>query len=142
MTDPYALSRFLQAQAEIYDTALAELRAGQKRSHFIWFIFPQLKGLGRSETALYYGIASRAEASAYVRQPVLGARLKQCTEAVLAVPNKTAHDIFGTPDDLKFRSSITLFAKVAPEEPLFQRALAQFFGGAPDAKTLELLARV
>src|SRR5882757_798985 len=98
MNDPHALSRFLQAQAEIYDTALAELSAGQKRSHFIWFIFPQLKGLGHSETALYYGIASRAEAAAYVRHPVLGARLKQCTQAVLTAPNKTAHDIFGSPD--------------------------------------------
>jgi len=139
MADTHDLARFVEAQAAVYATALAELAAGQKRSHWMWFVFPQLRGLGRTETAHYYGIASRAEADAYFRHPLLGARLKACTQAVLAARGKSAQQIFGSPDDLKFRSSLTLFAQVAPEDPLLQRALDQFFSGLPDQKTLDLL---
>lgn len=139
MDDPHDLQRFLDAQALIYRQARAELAAGAKRSHWMWFVFPQLRGLGRSATAQHYGLASRAEAEAYWRHPVLGPRLKECTELVLAVPGRSATQIFGLPDDLKFRSSMTLFAQVAPQEPAFRRALEQYFDGQPDARTLGLL---
>jgi uncharacterized protein (DUF1810 family) len=138
MTDPFRLQRFLDAQQGVYEQALAELAAGCKRSHWMWFVFPQLKGLGRSATARHYGIASLAEAQAYWSQPLLGARLRECTELVLAVEGRSAHEIFGPPDDLKFRSCMTLFA-LATGEPVFTRALVKYFGGEADPRTNELL---
>src|SRR5690606_16550261 len=114
------LERFVEAQNRVYDTVRAELAAGRKRTHWMWFIFPKLRGLGFSATAHYYGIASRAEAEAYARHPILGPRLRECTSLVLGVDGKTAHQIFGSPDDLKFRSCMTLFAAVCPDDPLFR----------------------
>ncbi|WPC67710.1 DUF1810 domain-containing protein [Rhodoferax ferrireducens] len=133
------LERFVEAQDPVYRSVSEELAAGEKTSHWMWFIFPQLKALGRSPIAKHFGIESRDEALAYWKHPVLGARLKDCTKLVLAVGNKSIHDVFGSPDDLKFRSCMTLFAQVAPDEPVFSQALARFFGGAPDERTLELL---
>lgn len=129
------LQRFIDAQEPVIDAVMAELVAGEKRTHWMWFIFPQLKTLGRSSTARYYGIESVDEARAYLEQPVLCERLKACTRAVLVHRGKTANAIFGTPDDLKFRSSMTLFGMAAQEEPLFRQALAQFFEGLPDPMT-------
>ncbi|WP_298233007.1 DUF1810 domain-containing protein [uncultured Azohydromonas sp.] len=139
MDDPFDLQRFVTAQDPVLPQVRAELAAGDKRSHWMWFVFPQLKALGRSATALHYGLASREEAQAYWRHPLLGPRLRECTALVLDVPApRSAHEVFHSPDDLKFRSCMTLFAQVAPEEPLFSRALDRFFGG-PDVRTLELL---
>lgn len=138
--DPHDLQRFVEAQNPVYPQVCAELAAGAKTSHWMWFVFPQLKGLGLSAMARHYGIASRAEALAYWQHPVLGARLKQCSELVVAVEGRTALQIFHSPDDLKFRSCMTLFAQVAPQEPVFSRALAKYFGGVGDVRTLELLA--
>lgn len=140
MDDPFALQRFVDAQGSVYAQVRAELRAGAKSSHWMWFVFPQLAGLGRSATAKYFGIASRAEGAAYWRHPVLGARLEECTGLVLAVQGRSAHQIFGAPDDLKFCSSMTLFEQLVPDEPAFAQALAKYFGGRRDARTLELLA--
>jgi uncharacterized protein (DUF1810 family) len=139
MDDPHDLQRFIEAQRPVYAQVLAELAAGAKTSHWMWFVFPQLKGLGRSSTARHFGIASREEAEAYWRHPVLGARLKECSEWMLAATGKTAHQILGSPDDLKFRSSMTLFAQVAPEQPVFRQALDKYFGGEADPRTIELL---
>jgi uncharacterized protein (DUF1810 family) len=133
------LERFVEAQRAVYETVCAELAAGRKASHWMWFIFPQLRSLGRSATAKRFGIESRDEALAYWRHPVLGRRLKECSELVLATQGRTAHEIFGSPDDLKFRSCMTLFAAVAPDEPAFRRALARFFDAEPDRQTLALL---
>jgi len=130
------LQRFLDAQAGVIDDVLAELAAGRKRTHWMWFVFPQLASLGRSGTARFYGLADLDEAKAYLAHPVLGERLRRCTQAVLAHGERTAHAIFGSPDDLKFRSCMTLFGLAAPDEPLFGRALAQFCGGEPDPLTL------
>lgn len=134
------LSRFVRAQEDVFDTALTELRAGRKRSHWMWFVFPQLRGLGRSSTAQFYGIASLDEARAYLAHPLLGPRLRQATQATLPHAGRCAQDLFGSPDDLKFRSSMTLFS-VAGGEPgsLFEQALQQFFDGKADEATLELL---
>jgi len=139
MVDPHNLERFVQAQNPVYPQVCAELAAGLKTSHWMWFVFPQLKGLGRSAMAQHFGIASKAEAEAYWHHVLLGARLKECTERVLAVEGRTALQIFGSPDDLKFHSSLTLFAQVASDEPVFQRALTRYFDGESDARTLELL---
>lgn len=130
------LQRFVDAQAQVIDAVMAELVAGEKRTHWMWFVFPQLKTLGRSSTARYYGIESVDEARDFLVQPVLGERLKACTRAVLTHHDKSAKAIFGSPDDLKFRSSMTLFSLAAPEEPLFRQALAQFFEGVPDPLTV------
>lgn len=138
MDDPYHLQRFLDAQAPVYGHALAELRAGRKRSHWMWFVFPQLAGLGRSEIARRYAIGSLAEAAAYAAHPVLGERLRDCCRAVLALEGSSALAIFGQPDDVKFRSSLTLFAHAAPD-PLFHRCLQKYFDGRPDELTLALL---
>ena len=133
-------SRFLDAQAPVYADALAELRAGQKQTHWIWFILPQLRGLGHSYDANYYGLESAAEAAAYLAHPVLGVRLRECVAAILAHKDKTAHTILGAPDDLKFRSCLTLFRAVAaPGDHLWQDALDQFYAGQPDETTLRLL---
>lgn len=135
------LERFVDAQQPVYAVVVAELAAGRKASHWMWFVFPQLRGLGRSATASYYGLASAAEAAAYLAHPLLGARLRECVTLALAIDGASARAIFGAPDDLKFRSSLTLFAAVAPHEPLFERALARYFGGAGDPLTLALLGR-
>jgi uncharacterized protein (DUF1810 family) len=139
MTEKFFLDRFVSAQAEVYPSALSELREGAKRGHWMWFVFPQLKGLGRSEYAFYYGIGSLEEASAYLRHPVLGPRLVQCTQAVNAVDDRSVHEIFGSPDDMKFRSSMTLFASAGEDDTVFRTALDKYFNGRPDPLTLELL---
>ncbi len=140
MQTDFDLDRFVAAQAGVFDTVLAELRAGRKRSHWIWFIFPQIAGLGRSATAQRYAIGSLAEARAYLAHPLLGARLRTCCAIVAAIEGRAIDDIFGYPDDLKFRSSMTLFAQAAPNEPLFQACLDKYFGGIPDPETLARLA--
>jgi uncharacterized protein (DUF1810 family) len=132
----YDLDRFVTAQAPVFEAALAELRAGRKRSHWMWFVFPQLKGLGMSLTARHFGIASLDEARAYLGHPVLGSRLVAATQAAIDAPSPSLHALFGSPDDLKFRSSMTLFAQVRPEP--FQAALDRWCDG-PDEKTLRLL---
>lgn len=139
MAGPFALDRFVQAQAPVYEDVLAQLRAGRKRSHWMWFVFPQLAGLGRSSTAQYYAIVSLDEARAYLAHPVLGPRLRECSGLVLAGREADAHRLFGAPDDLKFRSCLTLFQRAAPQEPVFGACLDRFFGGVPDARTLALL---
>lgn len=133
------LQRFVTAQADHYTQVLAELQFGQKRSHWMWFVFPQITGLGHSDTARIYALESTAEAAAYLAHPLLGSRLIECCEAILGVPDKTAREIFGSPDDLKLRSSMTLFMAVAPPNSIFSRVLARYFNGIPDARTLELL---
>ena len=135
----FDLDRFLKAQEPVFETALRELLAGSKRSHWMWFVFPQLKGLGRSSMAQQYGIASLEEARAYLQHPVLGDRLRRCLEAVVAVHGPSLHQIFGSPDDLKFCSSMTLFALADGSEELFQEALDRYCGGIMDPRTLELL---
>jgi uncharacterized protein (DUF1810 family) len=133
------LQRFHLAQETTYATALSELKAGFKRSHWMWFIFPQIAGLGTSEMARRYAIVDLDEARKYLSDPVLGARLKDSVTAVLAHKDKTAHAIFGSPDDVKFRSCLTLFERADPEEPLFGRALEVFYEGERDPKTIVLL---
>jgi uncharacterized protein (DUF1810 family) len=141
MADRYGLERFLAAQGDVYEQALAELKAGRKQSHWMWFVFPQIAGLGRSATARHYAIASRGEAAAYFAHPLLGSRLVECTNAVLRHREKPADFIFGAVDAMKFHSSMTLFDAVAgASEPGFGKALATFYGGEPDRRTLELLA--
>ena len=137
--DPFDLARFEAAQAPVIARVTAELSAGRKQSHWMWFVFPQLAGLGFSAMAATYAIASLDEARAYLAHPVLGPRLIDCTARVLAVEGRDAHAIFGAPDDLKFHASMTLFARAAPQEPVFSRALAKYFGGEEDQKTLSLL---
>lgn len=127
---------FLTAQAPIYEMALAELRAGHKRTHWMWFIFPQIAGLGHSAMSQRYALGSRDEARAYLTHKTLGPRLLECTRAVLAHPEKSANAIFGHPDDLKFRSSMTLFAHAAPDRPDFRQALDMFFDGVEDPEAL------
>ena len=139
MDDPYHLGRFLEAQERNYDAALRELRAGAKRSHWMWYVFPQMRGLGRSETALLYDIASLDEARAYLDHPVLGNRLRECVAVLLALPEGGAEDIFGTIDALKLRSCLTLFRIAAPGEDDFVRALEKYFGGKLDPYTITLL---
>jgi len=133
------LERFVSAQDPVYEQVLRELAAGCKTSHWMWFVFPQLRGLGRSATAEHYGIADAAEATAYQAHPTLGKRLRECTRLVLEVRGRDAHAIFGSPDDLKFHSSMTLFAAVAPTEPVFKEALDRYYHGARDLRTVELL---
>ncbi|EFH09584.1 DUF1810 domain-containing protein [Pseudoroseomonas cervicalis] len=139
MSDPFDLDRFLRAQEAVLPQVERELGEGRKRSHWMWFVFPQLRGLGRSETARRYGIGSAAEARAYLAHPLLGARLRHWVALVLAVPGRSAQEIFGSPDDVKFRSCLTLFATVAPQEASFRDALARFHGKGPDPATLALL---
>ena len=138
-SDPYNLQRFVDAQTSVYAHVVAELRDGRKRSHWMWFIFPQIAGLGSSPTAQHFAISGRAEALAYLAHPTLGPRLRECTELVNQVPDRTVDEIFGYPDDLKFRSSVTLFAAVAPGEQVFRATLDKYFAGEPDAATLALL---
>ena len=134
------LQRFLDAQEPVFPAVLAELRTGRKRTHWMWFVFPQLAGLGHSAMARFYAIANLKEARRYLAHPVLGPRLEQCTGIVNAITDKTAHDIFGSPDDLKLRSSMTLFAAAASDRAPFEAVLARYFDAAPDPKTLDLLA--
>ena len=140
-TGDYDLERFVDAQRETYDRALAEIRAGQKQSHWMWFVFPQLAGLGSSAMAERYAIASADEARAYLAHPILGPRLVECATAVLAVRGRSAHDIFGSPDDVKLRSSATLFAHVSPAGSVFHRVLDQYFDSTPDPRTCSLILR-
>jgi uncharacterized protein (DUF1810 family) len=133
------LERFVEAQRGSYARAVAELRQGRKQSHWMWYIFPQLRGLGRSATAREYGIASLEEARAYLAHPILGPRLIECTGLALAADKASASDIFYFPDDLKFRSCMTLFAAVPAAPPVFAAALAKYYGGEPDTQTLRLL---
>jgi uncharacterized protein (DUF1810 family) len=137
--DRYNLQRFLDAQSRVFEQVLSELRQGRKQSHWMWFIFPQIAGLGSSEMAQRFAISGRAEATAYLDHPTLGPRLTQCTELVNQVSGRTIEDIFGYPDDLKFRSSMTLFAAVAPAANPFQTALEKYFSGESDAATLARL---
>jgi uncharacterized protein (DUF1810 family) len=137
--DPYDLERFVQAQERCYEQALSEIRAGQKRSHWMWYIFPQLYGLGSSPTSVRYSIRSLAEAKAYLAHPLLGPRLVETAKAVLAVEGRSAHDIFGSPDDWKLRSSATLFSLVSPAGSVFEKLLAKYFDGVRDGNTLRLL---
>ncbi|HHZ07666.1 MAG TPA: DUF1810 domain-containing protein [Rhizobiales bacterium] len=136
--DPFMLQRFVDAQDSMYRRVLDELRGGRKRSHWMWFVFPQIAGLGRSAMAERYAISGREEAAAFLAHPVLGPRLRACTDAVLAHHDRSVHDIFGNPDDLKFHSSMTLFAAAGGGEP-FTGALERFFGGVPDQATLRRL---
>jgi uncharacterized protein (DUF1810 family) len=137
--DPFDLNRFVQAQAEDYAGALAEIRSGRKQSHWMWYIFPQFDGLGFSPTARRYSIKSVAEAEAYLRHPVLGLRLQECTAAVLGVEGRSAFEIFGSPDDVKLRSCATLFARLSPSGSVFERLLDKYFEGKRDDKTIRLL---
>ena len=138
--DRHDLNRFLAAQEGLYDQALAEIRQGRKQSHWMWFVFPQVKGLGFSATSQHFAIRSAAEARAYLAHPVLGPRLVECAEAALSIEGQTAREIFGSPDDLKLRSSATLFASVSPDGSVFHRLLDKYFDGQLDRRTLELLA--
>jgi uncharacterized protein (DUF1810 family) len=140
VSDPHDLKRFVDAQGPVYAQVCSELKAGRKRSHWMWFVFPQIKGLGVSPTAQFYAIGSRAEALAYLAHPVLGPRLLECAQFVLDVAGRSAHDIFGSPDDLKFRSCMTLFAEVAPDKALFRAALRKYFSGELDPRTIAALA--
>lgn len=135
----FDLERFVAAQDGIFQQVVNELSAGRKRSHWMWFIFPQLAGLGYSAMAQHYAIGGLAEARAYLAHPVLGPRLRQCGTLVLAVQGATVHGIFGSPDNMKFHSSMTLFAQASPDEALFRDCLDKYFGGVPDQATLDLL---
>lgn len=135
----FDFERFVTAQDEAYAGALRELQAGRKSGHWIWFVFPQLTGLGRSDMSRFYAISSLDEARAYLAHPVLGPRLRECARTVLAIRDRTADAIFGSIDAMKVRSSMTLFARAAPDEDLFREVLERYFGGRPDPRTDELL---
>ena len=137
--DPFNLKRFLLAQADTYERAVAEIRQGRKRTHWMWFIFPQIAGLGFSSTSKLYAIASLDEARAYLAHPILEPRIIEAAQSCLDIERRTAHEIFGAPDDMKLRSSMTLFAFVTAGETVFQKVLAKFFDGKPDSRTLELI---
>jgi uncharacterized protein (DUF1810 family) len=140
MTDIFDLQRFIDAQNPVFETVLAELSAGKKRTHWMWFVFPQLRGLGHSQMAWHFGLQSRGEAVAYLAHPLLGPRLRECVGLVLAVDGRSAHDIFGSPDDLKLRSCLTLFREIDGVDGVFGKALDKYFDGQPDPATLQLLA--
>ncbi len=139
LPDPYNLQRFVDAQRGVYAQAETELRAGRKESHWMWFIFPQIQGLGRSSMAQKYAISSLKEAKAYLAHPILGPRLRTCTRLVTAVQNRSTLDVFGYPDNLKFHSSMTLFARAADEDQIFMLALGKYFHSEIDARTAQLL---
>jgi uncharacterized protein (DUF1810 family) len=138
--DPFDLERFIRAQEAVYDRALAEIRSGDKRSHWMWFIFPQIDGLGFSSTAKHYAIKSAEEARQYLAHPVLGPRLRECAKAVLAVEGRSASEIFGSPDDLKLKSCMTLFESVAGQDSIFGQVLDKYYQGKRDTRTHEILA--
>jgi uncharacterized protein (DUF1810 family) len=137
--DPFGLERFIAAQNPVFHHVLLELEAGTKTGHWMWFIFPQIRGLGRSPASVEYAISSREEAKAYLQHPVLGPRLKECTRLVILADGSSAHEVFGSPDDMKFRSSMTLFAEVSRGDDIFKRALLKYFNGEPDPLTLDRL---
>jgi uncharacterized protein (DUF1810 family) len=137
--DPHNLQRFVDAQSAVYEQVCSELREGRKRSHWMWFIFPQIKGLGHSQLASKFAICSLEEGEAYLKHPILGPRLRECTRLVDLVEGRSIDEIFGSPDDLKFRSSMTLFAEATPDNQVFNEALRKYFGGKPDRSTLERL---
>jgi len=137
LKDPYNLQRFVEAQSSVFEQVISELRQGRKRGHWMWFIFPQIGGLGHSATAVRFAISSRQEAEAYLNHPILGPRLRECTRLLTLVEGRSIEEILGSPDDLKFRSSLTLFARVTPDNRIFQDALDKFYGGEYDALTLE-----
>jgi uncharacterized protein (DUF1810 family) len=139
MQDPYDLQRFVAAQEPVFEQVRAELRQGRKTSHWMWFVFPQIDGLGHSSMARRYAIRSRAEAQAYLQHPLLGERLCECTQLVNAIEGSTIAQIFGEPDNLKFHSSMTLFAWVGDDSAVFNEAVRKYFGGRLDRRTLELL---
>jgi uncharacterized protein (DUF1810 family) len=139
--DSYDLTRFVRAQESDYERALAEITSGRKRTHWMWYIFPQIDGLGLSPTAKHYAIKSLAEAKAYLEHPILGPRLLACAEAVVGIEGRSAVEIFGTPDDMKLRSCATLFACVAPRDSVFDRLLTKYYRGERDGKTLQILRR-
>jgi uncharacterized protein (DUF1810 family) len=139
--DRFDLNRFVQAQEEVYPRALAEIKRGRKRSHWMWFIFPQIDGLGYSSTAKFYAIKSQDEAKAYLSHPLLGKRLVECADALLNIEGKSAAAIFGYPDDLKLCSSMTLFSSVSESNSVFSRVVEQYYEGQPDQQTLDLLQR-
>lgn len=136
----YDLHRFIEAQNGIYEQALAELKTGRKRSHWMWFIFPQIAGLGTSPMAEKYAIRSAEEASAYLADPILGSRLLRCVEAILAIKDRSARDIMGSPDDLKLRSSMTLFSAISDHGSPFHKAIDQFYDGKFDERTISILS--
>ena len=137
--DPYGLQRFVDAQSQCFEQTCRELSEGRKQSHWMWFIFPQLKGLGHSAMANRYSISSRQEAEAYLRSPILGPRLRHCTQLVMLAEGRSIEQIFAAPDDLKFRSSMTLFASTAGENKIFKDALQKYFAGKPDPLTIDRL---
>lgn len=139
LNDPFDLDRFIRAQERIYPRVLEELRRGRKESHWMWFVFPQLEGLGRSATAKRYAIKGLEEATAFLNHPVLGQRLLQCAETLLNIRGKSAAAIFGSPDDWKLRSCMTLFATISQADSVFSRVLAGYFNGHPDQRTMEIL---
>jgi len=139
MTDRFNLQRFVNAQEPVYERVSRELKAGRKESHWMWFIFPQIAGLGQSATSIRFAIGSLEEAKAYLAHPVLGPRLRECTRLALDVDGKTAREIFGPVDEMKFHSSMTLFARAQPDEDVFQRCLDKYFAGSPDPATLARL---
>lgn len=139
MQDIHSLQRFVDAQAPVFDRVLAELRQGQKQSHWMWFVFPQISGLGRSETARHFALSGLDEARAYLQHPLLGPRLEKCAQIIAPQTQRSARQLFGTPDDLKLHSSMTLFAIAAPDQPVFDAVLAAFFNGERDSATLEQL---
>ncbi len=139
--DPYNLQRFIDAQARDYRAALAEIRAGRKRSHWMWYVFPQFHGLGFSSTTVHFSIKSADEARAYLDHPLLGSRLRECVDALLALDGCSAHQVFGSPDDLKLKSSMTLFARVSPKGSVFERVIDRYYDGQQDQKTIELRDR-
>jgi uncharacterized protein (DUF1810 family) len=138
--DRYELQRFVDAQEHVYDTVLDELRSGRKRSHWIWFVFPQLRGLGHSPTAVHFGISSLDEACAYLAHPVLGPRLRECARLVARIDSRSADEIFGWPDNLKVRSSMTLFARATDDDSEFRAVLEKFYTGEDDPATVERLS--
>jgi uncharacterized protein (DUF1810 family) len=139
MDDPYNLQRFVEAQNGIYEQVCSELREGRKRGHWMWFIFPQVRGLGRSGTAQFFAISSKEEAQAYLSHPILGPRLRECTRLVTQVNGRSIEQIFGYPDHLKFRSSMTLFGQVVGDNQVFMDALKKYCGGELDHSTLQCL---
>jgi uncharacterized protein (DUF1810 family) len=139
MADPFNLERFVDTQAPLYEQARREMAAGRKQSHWMWFIFPQIAGLGQSPMSIRFAIASLNEARAYLAHPVLAPRLRECARLTLDVEGRTARDIFGSIDEMKFRSSMTLFARAAPDEDVFQRCIDKYFSGSPDPATLARL---
>lgn len=139
--DPFDLSRFVQAQQQTYDQALSELQRGRKQSHWMWYVFPQLDGLGFSPITKRFSIKSEDEARAYLKHPTLGPRLLECAEAILSIEGKSAREILGSPDDLKLKSCATLFAHVSPPGSVFERILEKFYTGERDAATLRLLTQ-